>query len=103
MRAEGKAADLRAEVLNRFLLTAMGVRVTSGRAHQATFAFRVANGKATGDMTLIYDSLTVEVVDRTTRKKGLDEKLKTFFANKFMMRSSNMATRPSTAGRPCLT
>ncbi len=90
MRAEGKAADLRAEVLNRFLLTAMGVRVTSGRAHRATFGFRVANGKATGDMTLIYDSLTVEIVDRTTRKKGLDEKLKTFFANKFMMRSSNM-------------
>ena len=90
MRAEGKAADLRAEALNRFLLTAMGVRVTSGRAHRATFGFRVANGKATGDMTLIYDSLTVQIVDRTTRKKGLDEKLKTFFANKFMMRSSNM-------------
>ena len=47
MRAEGKAADLRAEMLNRFLLTAMGVRVTSGRAHKATFGFRAANGKAT--------------------------------------------------------
>jgi len=64
--------------------------VTSGRVHRATFGFRVANGKATGDMTLIYDSLTVQIVDRTTRKKGLDEKLKTFFANKFMMHSSNM-------------
>jgi hypothetical protein len=43
-------------------------------------------------MTLIYDSLAVQIVDRTTRKKGLDEKLKTFFANKFMMRSTTCRT-----------
>jgi hypothetical protein len=90
MRAEGKATNLRAEVLNRFLLTAMGVRMTGGRAHRAVFGFRVANGTAKGDMTLVYDSLALEIVDRTSRKKGLDEKLKTFFAKTFMLRSSNM-------------
>jgi hypothetical protein len=96
MKVEGKATDLPAEVLNRFLLTAEGFRVTSGRFHRADFGFQVANGKATGEMTLVYDSLFVEVVDKETRKKGIDEKLKTFFANTLVIRGDNM---PDDKGR----
>ena len=96
MKVEGKASDLPAEVLNRFLLTAEGFRVTSGRFHRADFGFRVADGRATGEMTLVYDSLFVEMVDKETRKKGLDEKLKTFFANTLVIRGDNM---PDDKGR----
>ena len=96
MKVEGKATELPAEVLNRFLLTAEGIRITSGRFHRADFGFQVKNGKATGGITLVYDSLFVEMVDKETRKKGLDEKLKTFFANTMVIRGDNM---PDDKGR----
>jgi hypothetical protein len=90
MRAEGRLDAMPAEPVNRFLLTAQGVRITNGNVHHATFGFRVANDSASGTLQLQYDSLSVEIVDRTTRKKGLDEKLKTFIANQMMLRSSNL-------------
>jgi hypothetical protein len=90
MKVEGKAGGMQAAALNRFLLTAMGVRVTEGKAQGATFNYRVTNSTAKGTITVVYDSLSVEIVDRTTRKKGLDEKLKTFMANTFMVRGSNL-------------
>jgi hypothetical protein len=96
MKVEGKATELPAEVLNRFLLTAEGIRVTSGQFHRADFGFRVANGRARGDLTLVYDSLSVEMVDKATRKKGLDEKLKTFIANTLVIRGDN---KPDDKGR----
>jgi len=96
MKAEGKATEVPAELLNRFLLTAEGVRVTGGQFHRADFAFHVANGRAKGDLTLVYDSLSVEMVDKATRKKGLDEKLKTFIANTLIIRGDN---KPDDKGR----
>ena len=90
MRAEGRLEAMPAEAVNRFLLTAMGVRITSGRIHHATFAFQVVNDSAHGRLALQYDSLGVEIVDKSTHKKGLDEKLKTFIAKNMMVRGSNL-------------
>ena len=96
MKVDGKATDLPAVILNRFLLTAEGVEVTGGRFHRAEFGFHVANGRARGNMTLVYDSLTVEMVDKATRKKGLGQQLKTFIANALVIRGDNM---PDDKGR----
>ncbi|HEY7028290.1 MAG TPA: hypothetical protein VH438_11815 [Gemmatimonadales bacterium] len=96
MKVEGKATELPAVALNRFLLTAEGVEVTGGRFHRAEFGFHVANGRAKGNITLVYDSLSVEMVDKATRKKGLSQQLKTFIANALVIRGDNM---PDDKGR----
>ena len=68
----------------------MGVRVTSGRDPPGRLRFRVANGRATGDMTLMYDSLTVEIVDQGPTKERAGRETQDFIAKNLMMRGSNM-------------
>ncbi len=96
MRGEGRLESMPAAALNPFLLTSEGIRVTSGRIQQAGFHFRVSSGYASGTFSLAYDSLSVDVVDRKTRKRGFDEKLKTFLANNLVLRGSSLIDQKGT-------
>lgn len=88
--AEGRLADLPAPALNSFLLVSNGIRIKGGRVDKATFRFTVANRRALGTLTAMYDSLDIDLVDRKTRSQNLGQKFKSFVAGAFLVRSSNL-------------
>lgn len=90
LKAEGQVEHLPGQVINSFLLISDGIRVKSGRLDKASFQFTVADRRAQGTLTMIYDSLAVELVDRTTRTQSFGQKFKSFMAKTFFVRSSNM-------------
>jgi hypothetical protein len=90
LTATGQVDHLPAPALNSFLLISDGFRIKSGRIDKATFRFTVADRRALGQFTAIYDSLEAELVDRKTRTQSLGQKLKSFVARAFLVRSSNL-------------
>jgi hypothetical protein len=90
LTAEGRVDHLPAPALNSFLLVSDGIRIKSGRVDKAMFQFTVADQRAQGTLTTIYDSLAIDLVDRTTRTQSLGQKFKSFVAATFLVRSSNL-------------
>ena len=90
LTAQGRVENLPAPALNSFLLVSDGIRIKSGRVDRATFRFTVADRRAQGTLTTIYDSLAIDLVDRKTRTQSLGQKFKSFVAGAFLVRSSNL-------------
>jgi hypothetical protein len=89
LAVEGALDQFQAAELNRFVLVAAGVRLTTGRVNEARFAFKVKDGQATGDFSASFDSLHVQLVNRVTHERGFKEKLMGKVANA-IVRNSNL-------------
>jgi hypothetical protein len=74
--------------LNSMLLYAAGVKLKSGVMDTVNFNFKVANGLSTGGFSATFDSLSLEIMNRVSQKKGLKEKLMGKVANA-LVRNSN--------------
>lgn len=74
--------------LNSMLLYAAGVKLKSGVIDTVNFKFKVANGLSTGSYSSTFDSLSLEIMNRVSQKKGLKEKLMGKLANA-MVRNAN--------------
>ena len=70
------------------LLYAAGVKLKSGRMDSVSFNFKVANGLSAGSFSSTFDSLSLEIVNRVSQKRGLKEKLMGKVANA-LVRNSN--------------
>jgi hypothetical protein len=90
LTARGSAEGLPAPALNSFVTVSDGIQVNSGRIDKATFDYTVADGRAQGTFTAIYDSLSIDLVDKTTRKQNVGKKILSFVAKKAFVRGSNM-------------
>ncbi|HTO73219.1 MAG TPA: DUF748 domain-containing protein [Gemmatimonadales bacterium] len=90
LNAQGKLEHMPATALNSFVLISDGIRVNSGRIDSATFNFTVKDQKAEGTLTAIYDSLSIDVVDKTKRSQNVGKKLLSFAAKTFFVRGSNL-------------
>lgn len=90
LHAQGELQHMPAAALNSFVLISDGIRVNRGRIDSATFQFTVADEKAVGSLTAIYDSLSIDVVDKTTRKQNVGKKIMSFVAKTAFVRGSNM-------------
>ncbi len=75
--------------LNGFVVHSDGVRITQGVAGPAKFDFRIENGVARGSLSPTFKDLKVELVDKETGKANLGNKIKSFLARTFVVRSNN--------------
>ena len=84
----GSLGTFQGPELNSMLLYAAGVKLKSGRMDSVSFNFKVANGLSAGSFSSTFDSLSLEIVNRVSQKRGLKEKLMGKAANA-LVRNSN--------------
>jgi hypothetical protein len=84
----GSLGKFQGQELNSMLLYAAGVKLKSGRMDSVSFNFKVANGLSAGSFSSTFDSLSLEILNRVSQKRGLKEKLMGKVANA-MVRNSN--------------
>ena len=65
------------------------ISIKSGQLDYVSFTFVAHENSSNGTMKLKYHDLKVEVMNKGGEKKGLKEKLKTFVANKLIVKDSN--------------
>ena len=90
LNAQGKLEHMPAAALNSFVLISDGIRINRGRIDSATFNFTVKDKKAEGSLIAIYDSVSIDVVDKTKRSQNVGKKLLSFAAKTFFIRGSNL-------------
>lgn len=77
-------------LINSILEANAFVRVTSGQVREADWSFVANDLDAIGQMTIIYDNLTLELLDERTLETGRGRKgILTFVLNTFAVKSQN--------------
>jgi hypothetical protein len=81
--------------LDAFLDLAEHIRIKSGSAQEAAFEIDVASGQARSRVRAIYRDFEIAVLDKQTgTENGLNNRVFSFFANTFKIRSSNAPDPP---------
>lgn len=75
--------------LNAFVVHSDGVRINEGVAGPTRFDFRIENGVARGTLNPNFQGLKVELVSKESGKANLGNKIKSFIARTFVVRSNN--------------
>jgi hypothetical protein len=76
--------------LDAFLDIAEHTRIKSGSVKEAAFEIDVTTGQARGRVRAIYGNLEIAILDKQTgTEKGLNNRVASFLANAFKIRSSN--------------
>lgn len=87
---KGSVGNMELATLNDMLVPIAAVEVRSGTNNSLTFNFSGNNDYSKGGMSFQYDNLKVNILDRQTYKStGLNNNLRTFFANSFVVRGQN--------------
>ncbi len=89
MEVNGTWTGMPLSNLNAFVVYSDGVRITQGVAGPTKFDFRIANGVARGTLSPTFKDLKVELVSKETGKANLGNKIKSFLAKTFVVRSHN--------------
>jgi hypothetical protein len=88
--AQGSLGALDVTQLNSFLPVAENIRIRSGRATSATFAFVVRGRTCTGTVRPRYTGLKIDKLDAKTKESGgILNSLISFVANTFVLRTNN--------------
>jgi hypothetical protein len=88
INAQMGAFDL--DLINSILESNAFVRVTSGQVRGADWSFVADDREAIGQMTIIYDNLSLELLDERTLETGRGRKgILTFVLNTFAVKSQN--------------
>jgi hypothetical protein len=87
-KVSGSLGKFEPEELNSMLQFAAGVKLKRGTMDTVSFDFAVANGLSAGNFSSTFDSLSLEIMNRVSQKKGLKEKLMGKVANA-LVRNSN--------------
>jgi hypothetical protein len=78
--------------LDAFLDIAEHTRIKSGSVKEAAFEIDVITGHARGRVRAVYRDLEIAVLDKQTgTEKGFNNRVASFLANAFKIRSSNAA------------
>lgn len=86
----GSLGRMDATVLNAFLEPCEHVRITSGNVKTAKYTVTVIDGRARGDIDVIYDELSLSILDKTTGSAGgLWDQIASLYGNLFVIRGGN--------------
>lgn len=86
----GSLSAMDGTVLNRFLETAEHTRITSCKLREAAFDVRIARGRGTGSVRMVYDDLYLTLLDKKTGSPvNLGNRIATLLANFIKIRGSN--------------
>ncbi|HCE57793.1 MAG TPA: hypothetical protein DER09_08240 [Prolixibacteraceae bacterium] len=94
----GTLSGMEALELNPILEKSASITITSGRINTMNFSFSANNTKATGNMKLLYEGLSFDMMDRQTGETtALKEQVKSLIANIIVIESN---PRPGEEVRP---
>ncbi|MBE0645889.1 MAG: DUF748 domain-containing protein [Bacteroidetes bacterium] len=86
----GSLGSMDATVLNAFLEPCEHVRITSGKVKTARYAVSVINGRARGEIDVIYDELELSILDKKTGSaNGLWDQIASLYGYLFVIRGDN--------------
>jgi hypothetical protein len=87
----GSVTGMDIRVFNVFLETAEQMRIKAGVLQGATFAIKVASGRASGNVRAIYTNLGLAAINkRTGSEKGFFDSISSFIAKNFKIRGTNV-------------
>ncbi|PKD44319.1 hypothetical protein [Rhodohalobacter barkolensis] len=77
--------------LNSIFMDLSGMEIVSGFAHELDFNFEMVDDTSSGNMHLLYENLQMEIVDRDDYHVNFANSIKSYVANKAVVRSENLA------------
>ncbi len=87
----GTLNKMDATELNKFLEHSEYRRIKSGIIYSAEFNIFVKLGNANGNLRVVYDNLSIAILDKNTRsEKGFFDRLSSLIGKTFIVRGSNM-------------
>src|SRR5690606_29142456 len=78
-----------ARVFNSILMDLEGFKIESGRVDTAWFDVDVKDDLAKGKLVAVYRDLDLDKIDKVTRGQSLGDKLASFIASNFKIKSAN--------------
>ena len=90
MSGTGSLNPFDATQLNSIFMDVAGIEVTSGKIHELTFRFRMADYISSGQMHLVYENLKIQTIDKDDYRGGISRSVFSLLANQFAIRSDNM-------------
>lgn len=85
----GSMSSMSMVSFNPIIEPAKHISIKSGQLDSLSFSFVADDNAANGTMKLRYHDLKIEVMNKEGEKKGFKEKVKTFLANKLIIKDSN--------------
>jgi hypothetical protein len=79
------------DALNSYLEPGEQIRIKTGTLQSATYDISIVSGCARGTLRAIYENLNFAVINKNTgSEKGLTNRITSFIANNFKIRTGNM-------------
>lgn len=75
---------------NPLLMPLAGIEIKSGKLNSTEFTFFANHREGRGKMKMLYQGLTIKVLDQKDNKEDFGESLKSFLANVFVLRNNNL-------------
>jgi hypothetical protein len=94
---EGHLGELDLTVMNPTIEGFIAMRVSSGIARSIDFAFLADDDVSYGMLTFIYNDLEIRFMEAETLRERRRDRLRSFIANRFVVRSNNPAEDPRNA------
>jgi hypothetical protein len=95
-RVKASLGGMDFSVLNETLKNLALVEVKSGSLTTLEFEFEADDDSSSGEMTLLYDELELRFLDDDSLEEGFRNRITSFIANTFAVRSSNSEDDPRT-------
>lgn len=77
--------------LNSIFMDLEGIEIVSGFVHELDFYFEMMDDTSSGRMHLLYENLKMEIIGRDDYDVSFTSSIKSFIANKAVLRSENSA------------
>ncbi|WP_372906038.1 hypothetical protein [Rhodohalobacter sp.] len=91
MTGAGNLQPFDLKELNSIFMDLSGMEIVSGFAHELDFNFEMVDDTSSGNMHLLYENLKMEIVDRDDYHVNFANSIKSYVANKAVVRSENLA------------
>jgi len=96
----GQIDQMPLDALNKLLRPLANINIKDGYAEHIGFSMKGNNEIATGEMNFHYENLKIQILNpETYDMQGLNQEIKTFFANTFVIKQNNptfLVLRPGT-------
>ncbi|MGA3051571.1 MAG: hypothetical protein ABSE00_06605 [Chitinispirillaceae bacterium] len=87
----GSLSGMNLDALNSYLEPGEQIRIKTGTLQSATYDISIVSGCARGTLRAIYENLNFAVINKNTgSEKGLTNRITSFIANNFKIRTGNM-------------
>jgi len=93
-KINGSLGQMDLKELNTVLEPLAFVRVDEGDLNSMSFEFTATNKGAQGELLIVYDNLSIKILDEATLERTTKRDIVSFFANLIAIRSSNDGSDP---------